>query len=203
MRRLQDNSVIRKIRTSLVKGVLDRLDHLAQDDAGQVPRRFTTSSAGRSKRAWWSIRPTRSGSPSCSAFRPRTSDDPSARVSFDEYLARMPAGQSRIYYLGGPDLSSITKSPNLEIFRRKGIEVLFLTDPIDEFALNSLGFVPGEGSHLDRLGRPRSARYRSDDRNRHGRKRELGQGERLWPRARAVPSGARATGSARSASRSD
>ena len=55
-----------------------------------------------------------------------------------------PNGQSRIYYLGGNDLSSIAKSPNLEIFRRKGIEVLFLTDPIDEFALNSLHSYQGK-----------------------------------------------------------
>ena len=56
----------------------------------------------------------------------------------------MPEGQSRIYYLGGTDLSSIAKSPNLEIFRRKGLEVLFLTDPIDEFALNSLHSYQGK-----------------------------------------------------------
>ena len=56
----------------------------------------------------------------------------------------MPAGQTRIYYLGGNDLSSIAKSPNLEIFRRKGVEVLFLTDPIDEFAFNSLHSYQGK-----------------------------------------------------------
>ena len=50
----------------------------------------------------------------------------------------MPEGQKRIYYLGGPDFSSVAKSPNLEIFRRRGLEVLFLTDPIDEFAITSL-----------------------------------------------------------------
>jgi molecular chaperone HtpG len=56
----------------------------------------------------------------------------------------MPEGQSRIYYLGGSDLSSIAKSPNLEIFRRKGLEVLYLTDPIDEFALTSLHSYQGK-----------------------------------------------------------
>ncbi len=59
-------------------------------------------------------------------------------VSLDEYIARMPEGQKRIYYLGGPDFASIAKSPNLEIFRRRGLEVLYLTDPIDEFAITSL-----------------------------------------------------------------
>ena len=42
---LQDNSVIRRIRTSLVKGVLDRLDKLAEEKPDDVPRRSTTSSA--------------------------------------------------------------------------------------------------------------------------------------------------------------
>jgi molecular chaperone HtpG len=40
--------------------------------------------------------------------------------------------------VGGADLSSLAKSPNLEIFRRRGLEVLFLTDPIDEFAITAL-----------------------------------------------------------------
>ena len=71
-------------------------------------------------------------------FASSRGDGPSATVSLDEYIARMPEGQKRIYYLGGPDYSSVAKSPNLEIFRRRGLEVLFLTDPIDEFAITSL-----------------------------------------------------------------
>ena len=65
-------------------------------------------------------------------------------VSFDEYIARMPEEQKKIYYLGGPDFASIAKSPNLEIFRRRGLEVLYLTDPIDEFAITSLRTYQGK-----------------------------------------------------------
>jgi molecular chaperone HtpG len=67
-----------------------------------------------------------------------------ALVSLEDYLARMPEGQKRIYYLGGPDYASVVKSPNLEIFRRRGLEVLFLTDPIDEFAMTSLRTFQGK-----------------------------------------------------------
>src|SRR5262249_47518345 len=70
--------------------------------------------------------------------------DPSAQVSLDDYIARMPEGQKRIYYLGGPDYASVAKSPNLESFRRRGLEVLYLTDPIDEFAMNSLHTYQGK-----------------------------------------------------------
>jgi molecular chaperone HtpG len=56
----------------------------------------------------------------------------------------MPEDQKRIYYLGGPDFASLRKSPNLEIFRRRGIEVLYLTEPIDEFVMNALGSFGGK-----------------------------------------------------------
>ena len=140
---MQDNSVIRKIRTSLVKGVLDRLDHLAQDDADKF--RAFYDQFGRTLKEGLVVDPAnKERIAKLLRFPSSKSDDPKARVSFDEYIARMPAGQSRIYYLGGTDLSSIAKSPNLEIFRRKGLEVLFLTDPIDEFALNSLHSYQGK-----------------------------------------------------------
>jgi molecular chaperone HtpG len=51
----------------------------------------------------------------------------------------MPESQKRIYYFGGPDLAAIKKNPNLEIFRRLGLEVLYLNEPIDEFVMNALG----------------------------------------------------------------
>jgi molecular chaperone HtpG len=140
---LQDNSVIRKIRTSLVKGVLDRLDHLAQDDADKFNVFY--DQFGRTLKEGLVVDHTnKERIAKLLRFPSSKSDDSKVRVSFDEYIARMPAGQERIYYLGGADLSSIAKSPNLEIFRRKGLEVLYLTDPIDEFALSSLRTYQGK-----------------------------------------------------------
>ena len=94
-------------------------------------------------------------------------------MSLDEYIARMPEGQKRIYYLGGPDFASIAKSPNLEIFRRRGLEVLFLTDPIDEFAITSLISYQGkdltsiDSADLDLPDTPETAERRARSRASH------------------------------------
>jgi molecular chaperone HtpG len=63
---------------------------------------------------------------------------PAPSVSLDEYLKRAPEGQSQIYYLSGPNLDAMQKSPHLEIFRKRNLEVLFMEDPIDEYALIQL-----------------------------------------------------------------
>ena len=60
-------------------------------------------------------------------------------VSFDDYVARMKPGQEAIYTISGETLDLLRKSPQLEGFAAKGIEVLLLTDPIDEFWLSALG----------------------------------------------------------------
>jgi molecular chaperone HtpG len=134
---LQDNSVIRRIRTSLVKGVLDRLDHLAQEEP-EVFRKFYDQ-FGRTLKEGLMVDPVNGERiAKLLRFASSRSDDPASLVSFDEYIEKMPPSQSRIYFLGGPDFASIAKSPNLEIFRRRGLEVLYLTDPIDEFAFQSL-----------------------------------------------------------------
>jgi molecular chaperone HtpG len=72
-------------------------------------------------------------------FTSSFADDADAKVSLDDYVGRMPEGQKRIYYLGGPDLATIKKNPNLEIFKRRNLEVLYLHEPIDEFVMNALG----------------------------------------------------------------
>ena len=135
---LQDNSVIRKIRNTLVKGVLDKLQKLAEESPkdyltfyrqfGQTLKEGTARDPANRERVAKLLR-----------FSSTNADDPDAPTSFDEYVKRSPEGQKAIYYLGGPDLASIKKNPNLEIFRRRGLEVLFLTDPVDEFVFSSLG----------------------------------------------------------------
>ncbi len=140
---LQDNSVIRKIRGSLVKGVLDRLDSLARDQA-DVFRTFYDQFGRMLKEGLVVDMTNRERIAKLLRFASSKSDDSKQLVSLDEYVARMPESQKRIYYLAGPDVGSIAKSPNLEIFRRQGIEVLYLIDPIDEFAFNALGSYQGK-----------------------------------------------------------
>ena len=57
-------------------------------------------------------------------------------VSLDDYVGRMKEGQEAIYYIAGDDLESLRHSPQLEGFAARGVEVLLMTDPIDDFWLN-------------------------------------------------------------------
>ncbi|HZW30663.1 MAG TPA: molecular chaperone HtpG, partial [Isosphaeraceae bacterium] len=147
---LQDNSVIRKIRSAIVKGVFDLLENLAQEKPDAY-RTFYSQFGTILKEGL--IR-TGFDEPQYPEHRDRIakllrfassrSADPSTQVSLEDYIARMAEGQKRIYYLGGPDHASVAKSPNLEIFRRRGLEVLYLTDPIDEFAVTALRTYQGK-----------------------------------------------------------
>ncbi len=135
---LQDNSVIRRIRNTLVKGVLDKLQKLAEES----PKDFLTfyRQFGLAfKEGIARDVPNRERVAKLLRFNSSHAENPDEPTSFDDYLKRAQAEQKAIYYLGGPDLSSIKKNPNLEIFRRRGLEVLFLTDPVDEFVFSSLG----------------------------------------------------------------
>ncbi len=140
---LQDNSVIRRIRTALVKGVLDRVDHLAQDEP-EVFGKFHDQFGRMLKEGLMADPSSGERIAKLLRFASSRSDDPQSLVSFDEYVEKMPPAQERIYFLGGPDFASIAKSPKLEIFRRRGLEVLYLTDPIDEFAFQALGKYKGK-----------------------------------------------------------
>ena len=74
-------------------------------------------------------------------FASTTSDTVS--VSFADYKARMKEGQEAIYYITADTLAAAKNSPQLEVFRKKGIEVLLMTDRVDEWALNFLNEFDG------------------------------------------------------------
>ena len=67
-----------------------------------------------------------------------TTTETGSFASLKEYVERMPASQHDIYYITGDNRASLETSPHLEIFRAKGYEVLFLTDPVDEWVVQSL-----------------------------------------------------------------
>ena len=69
-------------------------------------------------------------------FASSTTD--SVSVSFADYKARMKDGQEAIYYITADNASAAKNSPQLEVFKKKGIEVLLMTDRVDEWALNYL-----------------------------------------------------------------
>ncbi|RME65997.1 MAG: molecular chaperone HtpG, partial [Alphaproteobacteria bacterium] len=83
-------------------------------------------------------------------------------VSLADYVGRMKAGQKAIYVIRGDDVEGLAKSPQLEGFRARGIEVLLLADPIDDFWVDAVGDYDGKplrsvtraSSDLDDLGKP-------------------------------------------------
>jgi len=77
--------------------------------------------------------------------------EPAAFVSLKDYVGRMPEGQKEIYFITGTSRSTLEMSPHLEIFRKKDYEVLFLTDPVDEWVTQ--GLVEYDGKQLKAVDR--------------------------------------------------
>ena len=59
-------------------------------------------------------------------------------MGLEDYVARMREGQKKIYYITGENHAAVASSPHLEYFRRKGVEVLLLTDRVDEWMVGHL-----------------------------------------------------------------
>jgi molecular chaperone HtpG len=120
------------MRSALTKRVLDLLARLAE----QEPDKFATFRAqfgSTLKEGLAEDHANREKIASLLRFRTTRSDDESR--SLDDYLAGMQPGQERIYYLVGESQAAVSASPHLEAFRDRDIEVLLLSDRIDEWML--------------------------------------------------------------------
>ena len=134
---LQDDSVFRKIRNVLVKKVLSRLADLTSEDS-DVYNKFYLQYGAILREGVSSDFGNRDAIAKLLRFKSSHGDDRDALTSLADYVGRMADDQTQIYYAGGPEVSTIERSPNLEAFRSRGLEVLYLTDPVDEFVLNHL-----------------------------------------------------------------
>jgi len=134
---LQHNKAIDKIRGASVKKVLNELKKLATKE----PEKYQTywDEFGRVfKEGMVEDQDNKALISALLRFATTKQDDDQQTVSLDDYVNRMPANQKAIYYLTADNYRAAKDSPHLEVLRKHGIEVLLLTDPIDEWVVNHL-----------------------------------------------------------------
>ena len=145
---LQNTTVVPKIRKQLVKKVIDHLLTLA------------ASSEEKDQAAWTAIDTTfgpiiREGLVTDPEHQERvarlaryrstwTEAEAKGPTSLEDYVRRMPAGQEAIYVVTAASPEAAAKAPQIEGFRKKGFEVLFLTDPVDEYVVQHLTTFDGK-----------------------------------------------------------
>jgi len=135
---LQDNTVFRKMQKVITRKVLDHLDDLATEqietygkfyrEFGVILREGVTANDGNRDRVAGLLR-----------FSSTSTAGTGELVSLQQYVDRAKPGQEQIYYACGTDQNAILRDPNLEVFRKRSLEVLVLADPADEYVLSALG----------------------------------------------------------------
>ncbi|KGS15594.1 molecular chaperone HtpG [Pseudomonas tremae] len=140
---LQKDPIIDSMKSALTKRVLDMLEKLAKNEPeqykgfwknfGQVLKEGPAEDFANKEKIAGLLR-----------FASTSVDGGEQSVGLAEYLARAKEGQDKIYYLTGESYAQVKNSPHLEVFRKKGIEVLLLTDRIDEWLMSYLNEFDGK-----------------------------------------------------------
>jgi molecular chaperone HtpG len=134
---LQGNRIIDTIRTAVIKRILGMIEQLSNDDKekyqkfwkefGQVLKEGPAEDFANKEQIAKLLR-----------FSSSLFDTEAQEVSLDEYLKRMPSDQTKIYYIAAESFNAAKNSPHLEIFRKNNIEVLLLSDRVDEWLVAHL-----------------------------------------------------------------
>lgn len=134
---LQDSSVTRNLRSALTKRALQMLQKLAENkpeeyqafwkEFGLVLKEGPAEDSSNIEAIAKLLR-----------FASTHNDSDAQTVSLEDYVSRMVEGQEKIYYITADSYAAAKNSPHLELFRKKGIEVLLLSDRIDEWMMNYL-----------------------------------------------------------------
>jgi molecular chaperone HtpG len=138
---LQHNPVLSRMRAGITRRVLGDLARKAEDaEQAEAYGRFWDAFGAVLKEGLYEDVEHRDQILKLCRFRSTASD---GLVSLADYVSRLKEGQDAIYYITGDDADALTRSPQLEGFRAKGVEVLLLTDPVDEFWLPAVGEYEG------------------------------------------------------------
>ncbi|WP_417765110.1 molecular chaperone HtpG [Spongiibacter tropicus] len=140
---LQQDPAVDAMKTALTKRVLDMLGKLAKNDVekyqtfwkafGQVLKEGPAEDFSNREKIAKLLR-----------FATTHDDKAEQTHSLDDYVARMKEGQSKIYYVVAENHRTAASSPHLEVFRKKGIEVLLLSDRVDDWLMNHLSEFDGK-----------------------------------------------------------
>ncbi len=134
---LQNDSTVESIRSALTKRVLDMLSKLAKKD-GEQYQKFWDEFGTVVKEGPAEDFSNREKIAGLLRFASTHTGERAQNVSLDDYIGRMKDGQKKIYYITADNFTAAKSSPHLEVFRKKGIEVLILSDRIDEWMMGYL-----------------------------------------------------------------
>ena len=132
---LQHNVVVKRIRSALIRRVFNELQKKAEKDPEEFSK-FWENFGAVLKEGLYEDHENRDKILEIVRFNSTASDK---LISLAEYVERMKKGQTEIYYISGEGLDLVKASPQLEGFKARGIEVLLMTDPVDEFWLPMVG----------------------------------------------------------------
>lgn len=143
---LQDNAVITKLRNALIKRVLDMLERMAKDDKekyaifwkqfGNVLKEGPAEDFANRERIAKLLR-----------FSSTHDDLPVQAISLEDYIQRMKPEQKKIYFITADSFNAAKASPHLEVFRKNNIEVLLLSDRVDEWLVAHMNEFDGKPLH--------------------------------------------------------
>jgi molecular chaperone HtpG len=134
---LQDNKQIEQIRNGVVKKILSSIEGVAKNE----PEKYATfwKQFGRVlKEGVLDDHSNKEKIAKLLRYSSTFDDNPEQAISLDDYISRMKEGQEKIYYITAETFAGAKNSPHLEIFRKKGIEVLLMAEQVDEWVVNHL-----------------------------------------------------------------
>ncbi len=134
---LQQDKQVESLRSALVKRVLDSLEKLAKNEPEKY-QSFWNEFGDVLKEGPAEDFSNREKIAALFRFATTKSEGEAQSVGLEDYVARMREGQKKIYYITGENYAAVASSPHLEYFRSKGVEVLLLTDRVDEWMVGHL-----------------------------------------------------------------